>query len=105
MRARTNVHARGSNTENHVPGPDVQIISGTPTVIGWRFTISKASPGSHVFSPTVTRAVMKSAAGKMAQGDTSGARGDLGTAVCDWLDGLAQGARDACYEGLAELGR
>ena len=95
----------GQTSTNHGAGPDVQIIGGEPVVVGWRFTISQGSPGSHVFSPTVTRSAMKAAAGKMAQGDTSGARVELGSAVCDWLDALGQDARAACYEALAELGR
>ena len=96
----------GQTTTDHVPGPDVQIIGGVPVVVGWRFTIGQGSPGSHVFSPTVARAAMRDrAAPKMAHGDVSGARADLGPAVCDWLDALGQGARDACYEALAELGR
>jgi len=95
----------GQTTTDHGAGPDVQIVGGVPTVIGWRFSISQGSPASHVFSPAVSRGTMKSAAGKMAQGDTSGARVELGPAVCDWLDALGQDARAACYEALAELGR
>lgn len=88
----------GANADNHSFGPD-KVINAS---VVWRFSISKSSPASHVFSPPMTRSAAKTGAAYMRDGDAASARSSWGSSVCDWLDALTEGQRAELYEAAAE---